>query len=124
MQELGNYCHSEEPFMVTFGDVRGYGPDGAEPGQPVAEGKDSVIALHVGLLAVVRRWADIIDETWCGEAFDDPHSSLLGEEPFASEPVGVWSVLVIGKYVKDEHRMNDPDKELSDGFRMHGRINR
>ena len=123
MQELGNFCHAQEPFTVTFGDSKGYGPDGKEPGQPVVAGKDSVIALHCGLLAVVRRWADVIDESWCGESFDDPHSSLVDREPFGCDPVGVWSVLVIGKFVKDEHRVNDPDKEYSGGFRMRGRIN-
>jgi len=122
MQGLGKFCHSHEPFKVTFGEVRGYGPDSSEPGQPVVGGRDQVIALHCGLLAVVRQWADVLDETWCGEAFNDPHISLLDDAPFSEDPIAVRSVLAIGKYVKDEHRINDPDKEFSYGFRMRGRI--
>lgn len=124
MQDIGAYCKDQIPFTVTFGETKGYGPDESQPGQPVVGGRERVIALHCGLLAVVRSWADIIDDTWIGDRFTEPHSTLLGEQPFDTSPIGVWSVLVVGKYVKDEHRMNEPDKVLSDGFRMRGRIDR
>lgn len=122
MQDLEVYCRMQEPFQVTFGESRGYGADGREAGQPVVEGREKVIALHCGLLAVVQNRGEVIDDKWCGERFNDPHSSLLGQEPFGPKPIAVWSVLAIGKYTEDEHRMNDPDKEMSMGFRMRGRI--
>lgn len=122
MEALGEFCAVQAPFEVTFGEVCGYGVSNEELGQPVLVGKDQVIRLHLGLLEIVEQYGEILDRRWCGEAFDSPHSSLLGQEPFTRDPVGVWSVLVVGKYVKDERRMNDPDKELSAGFRLRGSI--
>lgn len=122
---VGEYCQSQSPFFVTFGDVKGYGANEDEPGQPVVAEREQVIALHCGLLAVVGNWAEVLDSTWVGaEGYREPHSSLVGEQPFDGSPVSVRSVLVVAKYAKGLYRLNEPDKELVDGFRLGGKLTR
>ena len=118
MGALEHYCADQSPFDITFGPLEPIGDNFELTGQMVREGRERLVALHCGLLGIVEMFGTLNDYTYAGKRYN-PHSSVDGHELFTVDaPIDVHSVLVVGKYTKDEHRMNDPDKELSAGFRL------
>jgi 2'-5' RNA ligase len=106
------------PFHITFGEPTVFGPGGDEYAQPVVNGREQLALLHAGLLAVVSTYGWVVDTTYVGERYN-PHSSIKRSDPYLEGmDISVRSVLLIAKFVKDERRMNEPDKEFSSGIRL------
>lgn len=112
------FCTDQTSFDITFKVPEPFGDHGELLAQLVDIGRTRVVELHSGLLAIVGAFGSLIDDTYTGHSYN-PHSSIEGHKPFASgESVNVRSVLVVAKYAKGEHRINNPDKEHSAGFRL------
>ena len=118
LSALQEFCSVQSPFDITFNAVQGFGGSGEIEAQAVKSGREDIIKLHCGLLAVVSAFATIIDSSYVADGYS-PHSSVEAHGVFSEDQlVNVRSVLVVGKYVKNEHCINDSDKEHSAGFRL------